>query len=65
MTRFLTGTFAALALAAFTAVGAPTVSAHTSGTMHSAKMKHSCPAGDHWVKGYVRDGKKVHGYCRK
>ncbi|HLI97884.1 MAG TPA: hypothetical protein VKT72_17585 [Candidatus Baltobacteraceae bacterium] len=42
--------------------------ANTSSTMTSSShhMKHSCPAGQHWVKGYkTKSGKKVHGYCRK
>ena len=32
--------------------------------MHGTKMRHSCPAGQHWVHGYKRNGKYVHGYCR-
>ncbi len=28
-------------------------------------MKHSCPKGETWVHSYVRNGKKVKGYCRK
>jgi hypothetical protein len=48
----------------------PAIAKSTSHTMHSSMsssthhhMK-SCPKGQHWVKGYMRNGKKVHGYCR-
>jgi hypothetical protein len=60
-----------LSLAAASAVmfAAP-VLAHTGSTTHHTSTmsshKHSCPAGDHWVKGYhTKSGKYVKGYCRK
>lgn len=68
MHRLFSATLASAMAAAFLFAG-PAAIAKTSSAMathHSSKMmKHSCPAGEHWVKGYMRDGKKVHGYCRK
>jgi hypothetical protein len=44
----------------------PSAYAKGSTMMHSGHHKHSCPAGQHWVKGYkTKNGTKVHGYCRK
>lgn len=43
---------------------APLVASAGNMMHHGAKMKHSCPAGQHWVHGYKRSGKYVHGYCR-
>ncbi len=66
MNRLLRGTLASVMALAFL-FASPAVYAHTStmhSTMHSSKMKHSCPKGEQWVKGYMRNGKKVHGYCR-
>lgn len=40
------------------------LTASAGSTTHGTKMKHSCPAGQHWVHGYKRNGKYVHGYCR-
>ncbi|MBV9271443.1 MAG: hypothetical protein JO165_10130 [Candidatus Eremiobacteraeota bacterium] len=56
---------ALLSLAAISlCLGTPMVaSAGHMGTHH--RMKHSCPAGQHWVKGYTKkDGTHVKGYCR-
>ncbi len=71
MHRLLSATLASAMAVAFLFAG-PAI-AKSSGSMssamtthHSSKMKkHSCPTGEHWVKGYMRNGKKVHGYCRK
>ena len=69
MNRLFSGILAsAMALAVvFASQAAFAKGTHSSmSTMHSSKVtKHSCPTGEHWVKGYVRNGKKVHGYCRK
>ncbi len=66
MKRLFIALISSVALFAFGLAGAPSAYAHSSGHMHSSsKMKHSCPSGEHWVKGYMRNGKKVHGYCRK
>lgn len=64
MTRLFRAVLA-LAVAAAFAFAPPGVSAKTThSTMHSTHMKHSCPAGQHWVKGYkTKSGKKVHGHC--
>jgi hypothetical protein len=33
--------------------------------MAPGHMKHRCPPGQHWVKGYhKKNGQKVKGYCR-
>ena len=72
MHRLFSATLASAMAAAFLFAG-PAAIAKSSGSMssamtthHSTKMKkHSCPAGEHWIKGYMRNGKKVHGYCRK
>jgi hypothetical protein len=65
MKRLLTSllTFAAIASLAVGSASAGTMKGHT----HHSKMmmSHSCPAGQHWVKGYMRKGKMVHGYCHK
>lgn len=69
MHRLFSATLASAMAAAFLFTGSAAI-AKSGGSMstthHSSKMmKHSCPAGEHWVKGYTRNGKKVHGYCRK
>jgi len=62
MTRLFSAVIA-LAIASALTFAAPSAYAHS--TMHSSHMKHSCPAGQHWVKGYkTKTGKYVHGYCR-
>jgi hypothetical protein len=54
-----------LAVATAFMLAAPPAYANTGSTMHSSHMKHSCPTGKHWVKGYhTKSGKYVHGYCR-
>ncbi|HEY8312906.1 MAG TPA: hypothetical protein VIG51_01925 [Candidatus Baltobacteraceae bacterium] len=64
MKRLLTSV---LTLAALVSISAGAASAgHMKSAMHHKTMSsHSCPAGQHWVKGYMRAGKKVHGYCHK
>lgn len=57
---------AAIAMIAFaaslSAFAAPASAMHGHGMMG---MKHKCPAGQHWVKGYhKKNGQKVKGYCR-
>ncbi len=55
------------ALAAVAALAAGPAAAHSPMTIHHSKMTrmHTCPAGQHWVKSYMKAGKRVHGYCRK
>ncbi len=65
MKRLFIALLSSAALFAFTLSGAPAVYAHGTSTTHHSKMKHSCPSGEHWVKGYMRNGKHVNGYCRK
>lgn len=69
MTRLLSGALASAMALAFLFAG-PAYATGSTHTMHSSMMthhhmKHSCPAGQHWIKGYKRNGKYVHGYCRK
>lgn len=64
MTRLFSRVLAVAVASAFVLAG-PSVYANSKGTMHSTHVKHSCPAGQHWVKGYkTKTGKHVHGYCR-
>lgn len=69
MHRLFRAIFASAMAAAFLFAGpaiAKTSSMTGSMTTHHSHMtKHSCPAGEHWVKGYKRNGKYVKGYCRK
>jgi hypothetical protein len=64
MKRLLQASLLWLAAIAFCfSAPVPASAGHMMGA-HS-KMKHSCPAGQHWVKGYTKkDGSHVHGYCR-
>ena len=62
---------AAIAMIAFaaslSAFAAPAYAGHGHGSMmgQSMSMKHRCPPGQHWVKGYMKkNGMKVRGYCR-
>jgi hypothetical protein len=64
--RRLASALAMLAFAASLSVGA-VAKPHDqmNGMMMGHSMKHKCPAGQHWVKGYTRKiGVKVMGYCR-
>ncbi len=65
MNRFLfsVAASACIACASFGFASAGSMSSPMMTT--SAKHMHSCPKGETWVHGYVRHGKKVHGYCRK
>ncbi len=65
MTRLFRSILASAIAAAFLLAGSSAYASSTSSTS-SHHMKHSCPAGQHWVKGYkTKNGTKVHGYCRK
>ena len=56
---------AMLAFAASLSSFAGPVSAHGNNMMMGPGMKHRCPPGQHWVKGYhKKNGTKVKGYCR-
>ena len=35
------------------------------GKHNGSEMRSRCVAGMHWVHGYMRNGKRVKGYCRK
>ncbi len=65
MNRFYPRLLAAAMALAFTFAG-QSAFAHSSMKSMTGKHMHSCPAGQHWVKGYkTKSGTKVHGYCRK
>jgi hypothetical protein len=50
--------------ASLSAFAAPAYAGHGHGMMMGG-MKHRCPPGQHWVKGYhKKNGMKVKGYCR-
>jgi len=60
---------AAVAMIAFaaslSAFAAPAYAGHGHSMMAPGHMKHTCPPGQHWVKGYhKKNGTKVKGYCR-
>jgi|GEM_PF-2461952 len=66
MTRLFRTVLASAVTLAFLFAAPSAFANNMSGSMHSHMMKHSCPAGQHWVHGYkTKSGKKVHGYCRK
>ncbi|MEA2689469.1 MAG: hypothetical protein QOJ39_3156 [Candidatus Eremiobacteraeota bacterium] len=60
---------AAIAMIAFaasiSAFAAPATAMPGHNMMMGPGMKHRCPPGHHWVKGYhKKNGQKVKGYCR-
>jgi hypothetical protein len=62
--RKLAGILTALAFAASLS-SAGVAKDHMMGNSMSGHMKHKCPPGQHWVKGYhKKSGQKVKGYCR-
>lgn len=66
MTRLFRSILALAITVAFLFAGSSAYASTSSMTKAGHHMKHSCPAGQHWVKGYkTKSGKKVHGYCRK
>lgn len=66
MKRLFNALLATAFLLSSAMLGASAASNSSMMTTHHSKMKHSCPAGEKWVKGYhTKSGKYVHGYCRK
>jgi len=62
--RRLASALAALAFAASLTTGVLAMPHDAMGGMGHG-MKHKCPPGQHWVKGYKKkNGTKVKGYCR-
>jgi hypothetical protein len=64
--RRLAGILATLAFAASLATGAVAGHGNRGNSMNApGHRKHTCPPGQHWVKGYhKKNGQKVKGYCR-
>jgi hypothetical protein len=65
--RRLTAILVALAFAASLSTGAIAKPHDSMGTgmTGGAGVKHKCPKGKSWVKGYTnKKGTKVKGYCR-
>ena len=64
MNRILS-TFLATAFA-LSLTGVAGATSSMSNSMHGKHMamKHGCARGQMWVKGYMREGKMVKGYCR-
>ena len=66
--RRLASILTALAFAASLSAGAvakPHEHDQMSNSMMGPHMKHRCPPGQHWIKGYhKKNGQKVRGYCR-
>lgn len=67
MNRFLSSIIACACLLSVTGgfAAAGTMSSPAMASKSTTKHMHSCPKGETWVKSYMRNGKKVHGYCRK
>ena len=66
MKRLFQAILASAVALAFVFTGPSAYAKGSSAIVHTGHMKHSCPAGPHWVHGYkTKSGKKVHGYCRK
>jgi hypothetical protein len=66
MSKIVSG-FLALCLVAALGAGASANNGNHNGwgKGHGMGHMHSCPAGQHWVKGYKNKyGKHVKGYCR-
>ena len=56
----------AMALAFISGASAFAATSTSAPMTSSTHKKHSCPAGETWVKGYTKsNGQHVKGYCRK
>ncbi|MDQ2680428.1 MAG: hypothetical protein M3Y21_05315 [Candidatus Eremiobacteraeota bacterium] len=64
MKRLLLSALSLVMLASLVATGSAKTMTHSM-THSKMMMKHHCPAGMHYVHGYMKGKKHVKGYCRK
>ena len=65
MSKILSGFLALCLVAALGAGASANNDKHNAWHGNGMGHRHTCPAGQHWVKGYKnKNGKHVKGYCR-